>query len=339
MKKLLLITDAWAPQINGASRVAQAHANYLKARGWEVEVVHPAQFTNIPLPMTPDIRLALFARRRVRARVAGRDFDAVHIETEGPLGWAARAACLRYSVPFSTWYHTRFDLYMGAYIAKPVVVLAGRVLRRFHNRAARVMVSTPTLKATLEREGFLRVAAVPLGVDTGHFVRNLGPKAPELPKPVFAWFSRLAPEKSPEDFFKLDLPGTKLIIGDGPLKPTLERRYGATHMFVGFKTGQELVDWLSRADVLIFPSRTETFGLVVLEALACGNPVVAHDVLGPRDIITDGVDGYLTDDLKTGAMKALTLDRGACRQKALAYSWERATDAFEFNLVPVTPAV
>jgi glycosyltransferase involved in cell wall biosynthesis len=268
----------------------------------------------------------------VAKRIALGGFDAVHIEVEGPLGSAARKACIKRGIPFTAWYHTRIDLYLGLYIFKPVVAFTTMWLRRFHNKAVRTMVSTASLKAHLDAQGFTNVVVVPLGVDVNFFVRNLAPKVPELQKPVFAYFSRLAPEKSPQEFFDLDLPGTKLVIGDGPLRHKLEKKYGATHHFTGFKVGQELVDWLSRADVMIFPSRTETLGMVTLEAMACGVPVVAHDVMGPKDIITNDVDGYLTDDFKTGALKALTLDRAKCREKAMRFSWEKATEALVANL-------
>lgn len=194
------------------------------------------------------------------------------------------------------------------------------------------MVSTESLKSELEISGFKNVVVVPLGVDVNHFVRNPASPLPKLSKPVFVYFSRLAPEKSPEEFLRLKMPGTKLVIGDGPDRKKLEKKYGKENMFVGYKRGQELVDWLSLADVFVFPSRTETFGLVVLEALACGIPVAAHDVMGPRDIITEGKDGYLSENLAEAAMKCLSLSRDDCRAKAIQYSWEHSAEAFIKNL-------
>ncbi len=328
MKKILFVSDAWAPQINGAARVAQTHVKHLEKLGYAIEVVHPGQFFNVPLPFSPDIRLPLLPGRRMWRRIAAGGFDAVHIVAEGPLGFAARRACLRRGIPFTTWYHTRLDLYMGAYLAKLLVPVMTKLLRWFHGAAARTMVSTPTLKRLLEGEGFTNVVVVPLGVDTGRFVRNPVPGVPELLGPVFVYFSRLAPEKNPEEFLKLKLPGTKLVIGDGPLRKKLEKQYGSEAKFVGFKTGQELVDYLSCCDVMIFSSRTETFGLVTLEALACGVPVAAHQVMGPQDIITEGKDGYLSDDLADAAQKCLALAREDCRSKALQYSWEHSTQEF-----------
>ncbi len=331
MKKIVLVTDAWAPQVNGVTRVLEAHINELNARGYETTVIEPGQFRTAPLPMYPEIRFALFARRRVLKLIRELQPDAVHIVTEGPLGWAARSACLGLGVPFTTWYHTKFQLYVDVRLHMflgPVHWL----MRRFHSRAVRTMVSTESLKKELEASGFKNVVVVPLGVDVSQFIRSPNPPLPSLPKPVFAYFSRLAPEKSPEEFLKLKLLGTKLVIGDGPDRERLEKKYGGGNTFVGYKRGQELVDWLSLCDVFIFPSRTETFGLVVLEALACGIPVAAHSCMGPRDIITEGRDGYLGDNLAESAMKCLALSRAECRNKALQYSWEHSAEAFIKNL-------
>jgi glycosyltransferase involved in cell wall biosynthesis len=333
MKKLLLVNDAWHPQVNGVVRVTETLIATLANHGWEVEVVHPGQFMTMPLPTYPEIRLALLPGRRIAKRLARRDYDAVHVMTEGPLGFAARRACLRRGIPFTTWYHSHFQLYVDARL-RGLLRPVNWFLRRFHNAAARVFVSTPTLKKTLEADGFKNLVVVPLGVDVELFKRNLAPNVPELTKPVFCYFSRLSPEKSPEEFFKLDLPGTKVVIGDGPGRAKYEKKYPDA-VFVGYKKGQELVDWLSRADVMVFPSRTETFGLVALEAMACGVPVAAHDVMGPRDIITNGVDGFLSNDLGDAAKKCLALNRDACRATALRYSWEHSAEEFVKQLVTI----
>lgn len=331
MKKILLVTDAWAPQVNGVVRVQDAYLAYLRTRGFHVEVIHPGHFRSVPTPMYPEIPLALFPRKRISILIKEFRPDAVHLMTEGPLGWAARSVCRKRGIPFTTWYHTHLQLYVDIRLRgllRPIYVL----LRRFHSAAVRTFVSTESLKRELESAGFKNIVVVPLGVDTELFVRNPTPPLPQLPKPVFVYFSRLAPEKSPEEFLKLELPGTKLVIGDGPDRAKLERKYGRTNKFVGYKRGQELVDWLSLADVFVFPSMTETFGLVVLEALACGIPVSAHSVMGPRDSITVGKDGYLGRDLREAALKCLELSREDCREKALQYSWEHSADAFVKNL-------
>ena len=331
MKKILFITDAWAPQVNGVSRVLDAHIKSLTERGYEVSVIEPGQFRTVPLPIYPEIRLALFARHKIAMIIERIQPDAIHIVTEGPLGWAARAVCIKRGIVFTTWYHTKFQLYvhvrLHAFLG-PVHFL----MRRFHAKATRTMVSTESLKRELEAEGFKHVVVVPLGVDVELFVRNPTPSLQSLPKPVFVYFGRIAPEKNPEEFLKLKLPGTKLVMGDGPLCISLEKKYPKAHFSGRYRVGKEFVDLLSLADVFVFPSRTETFGLVVLEALACGIPVAAHDVMGPRDIITEGEDGYLSDNLQEAALKCLELSPDACRAKALAYSWEHSTDAFVKNL-------
>lgn len=331
MKKILFVTDAWAPQVNGVVRVQNMLIPQLEARGYTVSVIEPGQFTTIPLPFYPEIPVALFARRRIRERIRELEPDAIHLMTEGSLGWAARSVCMRAHMPFTTWYHTHLQLYLDVRLRgllRPINVL----LRRFHNASIATFVSTNTLKRELEGNGFKRAVVTPLGVDAELFKRNPAPPLPPLPKPVFVFFSRLAPEKSPEEFLKLKLPGTKLVIGDGPDRKKLEKRYGKENKFVGYKRGQELVDWLSLADVFVFPSRTETFGLVALEALACGIPVAAHSVMGPRDIITPGKDGYLENDLAEAAMKCLSLSRDDCRATAEQYSWDHSVNTFLQNL-------
>lgn len=328
MKKILMVTDAWAPQVNGVVRVQDAYISLLTSRGYEIVVVEPGQFTTIPMPMYSEVPLALFARRRIARMIEEVQPDAIHLMTEGPLGWAARSVCMKKGISFTTWYHSHLQLYVDIRLRgllRPIYAL----LRRFHSTATRVMVSTGSLKRELESTGFKKnIVVVPLGVDVELFIRNQDSPYPQLPKPVFVYFGRIAPEKSPERFLELDLPGTKLVIGDGPDRKKLEEKYGSKNMFVGYKRGQELVDWLSLADVFVFPSRTETFGLVVLEALALGIPVAAHDVMGPRDIIEHGVHGHLSDDLAVAAVECLGLSPEDCRAKALEYSWEHSVDTF-----------
>jgi glycosyltransferase involved in cell wall biosynthesis len=331
MKKVLLVTDAWAPQVNGVVRVQDALILALEARGYEVVVIEPGQFRTIPLPFYPEVRLALFPRRRVARMLKELQPDAIHLMTEGPLGWAVRSVCRKQGIPFTTWYHSHFQLYVDVRL-RGLLSPVHAFLRRFHSAAVRTMVSTKSLKSELESTGFKHLVVVPLGVDVALFKRNPAPPLPPLPKPVFVYFSRLAPEKNPEEFLQMKLPGTKLVIGDGPYRAKLEEKYPEGNIFVGYRHGQDLVNWLSLADVFVFPSMTETFGLVVLEALACGIPVAAHDVMGPRDILTEGKDGYLGEDLREAALKSLDLSREDCRTKALQYSWDRSTDVFIQNL-------
>ena len=330
-RKIVLVTDAWFPQRNGVVRVLQALIPRLEARGYEVRVIEPNQFTTIPLPIYPEIRLALFSKRRITQIVEEFQPDAVCLVTEGPLGWAARSVCKRKGIPFITWYHSHFPLYVDVRfhgLIRPVTSL----IRRFHQEALRTMVSTESLKKELESVGYTNMVIMPLGVDTELFVRNPAPPPSNFPRPIFVYFSRLAPEKNPEGFLSLNLPGTKLVIGDGPLRRKLEQKYPEAKFLGRYDVGKEFVDQLSVCDVFVFPSKTETFGLVALEALACGIPVAAHDVMGPRDIVTEGKDGYLGDDLAEAAVKCLSLSREDCRKKAEQYSWEHSADALIKNL-------
>ncbi len=334
MKKIAIITDAWHPQVNGVVTTYAKIIPILEKRGYAVSVIHPGFFRTIPLPFYPEIRLAIFPRRKIRAMLDELKPNAIHIAVEGPLGVAARSICRKRGIPFTTAYHTHFQLHIEARVHGTFFTPAAyAALGWFHGGARATMVATKSLKNELEKHGLKNLALWPLGVDTEIFKRNTVPRLPPLQKPVFVYFGRLAVEKSSEEFLALDLPGTKLVIGDGPDRIRLKKKYGNRAVFVGYKRGQELVDWLSLADVFVFPSRSETFGLVVLEALACGIPVVAHDVMGPRDIITNGVDGYLSEDLGKAARDALLLDRKNCRETAERYSWEHSVDAFVQNLI------
>lgn len=325
MRNIVFVTDAWTPQVNGVVRVLQAVIPLLEARGYQVTLIEPGQFVTIPIPFYPEIRIALFPWQKMARLLKEAHPDAVCLVTEGTLGWTARSVCLLRGIPFTTWYHTHFQLYVDVRL-RGLLGPIHALMRKFHSRAVCTMVSTETLKKELEVNGFKNLVIMPLGVNLELFKRSTTTSLTPLPKPVFVYFSRLAPEKNPEEFLTLKLPGTKLVIGDGPLRKKFEREYGKENTFIGYKHGQELVDWLSLADVFVFPSRTETFGLVALEALACGLPVSAHDVMGPRDIVTPGVDGYLGEDLAEIAVKCLDLSPADCRKKAEQYSWVYSTD-------------
>jgi len=330
----MVVTDAWHPQINGVVRVLDALMPRLQAMNCSVELIHPAQFFTIRMPFYPQIELALFPRRRMRRLLQEANFDAIHIMTEGPLGWAARRECISKGITFTTWYHTRLDLYVNVWL-RGLLGPMHTALRHFHERATRTFVSTSSLRQELESRGFKKMVLVPLGVDSTVFQRRESAHN-DFSHPVFLYFSRLDPEKSPEDFLKLKLPGTKIVVGDGAERQRLEKKYGSQAHFLGFKHGEELTDLLSVADVMVFPSRTETFGLVILEALACNIPIAAYDVTGPRDIITQGVDGYIDDNLERAALACLSIDRSQCRKKALQYSWEHTARLFLQHLEPIT---
>ncbi len=332
MKKLLIVTDAWFPQVNGVVTVFDTITTFLRQRNIEVAVVHPRLFAHVyPFPLYPEVELALFPGRRMREIFLREKPDYVHIATEWTIGIAARRFCLRKNIPFTTSYHTNFPLYAAHYFGfgKIFSSLASRYMHWFHGASQAIMVSNPSLKSQLEGEGYAPVVLWPFGIDTKRFVRNES-RAPKLniAHPVFVYFGRIAKEKDVEEFLRAQLPGTKLVIGDGPQRAELEKKYGNEALFVGYKRGQELVDMLSLCDVCVFPSRTETFGMVGLEALACGIPVAAHDVLGPHDFITPGVDGMLDEDLGRAAIACLTLSREDCHRKALQYSWDSSADIF-----------
>ena len=332
MKKILMVTDAWAPQVNGVATTTSALADALRSLGMEVAVVHPGLFSrNYSLPLYPEIQIPFFPGRRMRELFEQEKPDYIHIATEGFLGLSARKYCKKHGTSFTTFYHTHFPLYAPYYLFGGSILsffLAG-YLRWFHNAANAVMVSTNTLKKELESQGYRSVVVTPLGLDASRFVRNEA-RAPklELPHPVFVYLGRIAKEKNVEEFLAASLPGGKLVIGDGPDRARLEKKYGGEALFAGYRRGQELVDYLSVADVCVFPSRTETFGLVVLEALACGLPVAAHDVMGPRDILTPGVDGELDEDIAHAATRCLALSRDQCRATATKYSWDTSAKVF-----------
>jgi glycosyltransferase involved in cell wall biosynthesis len=330
--RILIVSDAWAPQINGVVVTLRNTIRALEAMGHTVATITPDGFTTIPCPTYPEIRLSLFPGRRVARRIEAFAPDALHIATEGPLGLAARRHCLRTRRPFTTAYHTQFPEYVHARTRLPLSI-AYRWMRWFHAPASALMVATPDIRRRLAARGFAHLAMWSRGVDTMLF--HAGERAPlEVKRPVFLYVGRVAVEKNIEAFLALDLPGTKWVVGDGPARAALERRFPAARFF-GTKTGEELAWHYRQADAFVFPSRTDTFGLVLLEAMACGTPVAAYPVTGPIDVVTPGVTGVLDDDLQAAALGALRLPRGAVRAHALASSWERSTAQFVDNLRPV----
>ncbi|MBI4079682.1 glycosyltransferase family 1 protein, partial [Candidatus Kaiserbacteria bacterium] len=332
MKTLLLVTDIWTPQVSGIATVLTSLVARLERRGWKVVVIHPGLFGTIPFPLYPEIRLSLFPGRKIREIFQATKPDYVHIAVEWMLGPSARRYCVKNRIPFTTAYHA--NVHKNAYVylwpfGGIASYLAGIYMRWFHGAAERMLVSNETLRAELAARGHKNVVVSPFGVDTELFKRNEKSAVdPELTRPIFVYFGRIAKEKSIEEFLEAKLPGSKLVIGDGPYRKHLESKYGTAAKFVGYKRGQELVDWLSVCDVYVFPSRTETFGLTVLEALACGIPVAGHDAIGPKDILTTGVDGYISEDITNAAIKCLSLSKEACREKALRYSWDAAAEKF-----------
>lgn len=329
--RLLLVSDAWYPQVNGVVRALSTTCRHLEERGHEIEVLGPDRFRSVPAPTYPEIRLALCSPKAVGRIIDEIDPDAVHIATEGPLGLTARASLKRRSMPFTTSFHTLFPQYLELRFHIPARwTFAG--LRRFHGGAAGTMYSTPTLKAMLESHGFTNLLQWIRGVDTELF-RPIPPAALDLPRPIQIYVGRIAVEKSIEDFLKLDTPGSKVLVGDGPQRRELEARYPDAH-FLGTKQGDELVAHYCAADVFVFPSRTDTLGLVNLEAMACGVPVAAYPVQGPQDVVGDSGAGVLNEDLGAAITAAIGIDPEVCRARALEHSWETSASQFEANLVP-----
>lgn len=334
--KILLVTDAWAPQMNGVVRTLSETVSALRIRGHEVEVIAPSDgYFTLPLPTYPDIRLAPFAKRDVQRRILAFSPEAVHIATEGPLGQAARSLCLKWGMPFTTSYHTKFPEYIKARFPFVPMSWSYKFVRNFHNSGGKTMVTTPSMVEFLKDRGFTDLAPWARGVDLSLF--HAGQKSnPEdvykdLPRPIFVNVGRVAVEKNIEAFLDLDLPGSKVIVGSGPQLEQLKTKYPDAH-FVGAKFEDELARHFADADVFVFPSKTDTFGLVIIEAMATGTPVAAYPVTGPIDIVPGSGAGVLDDDLKTACLKALDLPRETTARYAQNYSWEAVTDVF-FNLL------
>jgi glycosyltransferase involved in cell wall biosynthesis len=327
--RILIVTDAWSPQVNGVVRTLETLGDELRRMGHTVQFVTPKDFTTFPMPTYPEIRLSLYPGPRIQKIIAQFAPDAIHIATEGTLGLAARNFCVRTNRPFTTSLHTKFPEYVHARFRVPVRWTYA-LMRWFHSRSYAVMVATRTLQEELAARGFQNLKTWSRGVDTGHF--RPGPKAwLDLPRPVFLYVGRVAVEKNIEAFLKLDLPGSKLVVGDGPQMAELQQRYPRV-VFAGPKFSAELARYYAASDVFVFPSRTDTFGLVVLEALASGVPVAAFPVLGPKDIIAGSPVGALSEDLRQAAMTALTMRPEDCRAFAESFSWRACTEQFLANL-------
>jgi len=328
--RILVATDAWAPQVNGVVRCLQATIAELSGRGARVDVLSPDQFRSVPMPSYPEIRLAMVSRRAVAERLRTGRYDAVHVATEGPIGWAVRGVCQKLALNFTTSYHTRFPEYVRARAPVPER-WSYALLKRFHHAGSAMMVATPTMMRELAGLGFRRIAMWSFGVDTQLFHPDY-PSVLDLPRPIHITVARLAVEKNLDAFLGLDLPGSKVVVGDGPARAELEARYPDV-TFTGFKAGAELAALYASADVFVFPSLTDTFGLVLLEAAACGLPIAAFPVQGPRDVIGDEPVGVLGTDLKAAALAARHIPRERCRAFALRHSWAAATDQFIAGLV------
>jgi glycosyltransferase involved in cell wall biosynthesis len=325
LMRVLIATDAWHPQVNGVVRTLTSLAQAARGLGASIEFLTPNGFPSIPLPTYPGIRLALTNRREIARRIEAINPDAVHVATEGPIGSAVRAYCRRRQRPFTSSYTTCFPEYISARAPVPLS-WSYAVLRRFHAAATVTMVSTPSLMAELRSRGFKNLDMWTRGVDTELFKPH--PAATlDLPRPIFLTVGRVAVEKNLEAFLTLDLPGSKVVIGDGPQLAELRQRFPHA-TFLGARAGAELASLIAAADVFVFPSRTDTFGVVQLEALACGVPVAAFPVMGPKDVIGDQPIGVLDEDLRAASLNALKLSREVCRAFALTRSWKISAQQF-----------
>lgn len=329
--KVLIVTDAWLPQTNGVVRTLQILGEQLTDLGNEVRYITPDQFKSVSLPGYSEIQLAMLPGRRVRQIINEFQPDAIHIATEGPLGIAARQFCVHRDHPFTTSYHTRFPEYLNARTHFPVK-WGYEIQKRFHKPASTMMVTTPALMEELNSKGFRNIRIWSRGVDLENFRIYKQPFLEELPRPIWVYVGRVSVEKNLGAFLDLNLEGTKLIVGDGPLREELERKYKDA-VFVGAKFGEDLARHYSASDVFVFPSKTDTFGLVNVEALACGTPVAALPVVGPKDILEGSNVGAVDWDLETACRKALGIATPEeCRAHALNFSWERGTKQFVENL-------
>ena len=333
--RVLIATDAWEPQVNGVVRTLSRTIAELRDMGHTVEMVSPDQFKTVPLPTYPEIRLAMNAYEPMQDRFKAFEPEAIHVATEGPVGLAARRVCLEWSLPFTTSYHTRFPEYVSARLPAPLA--AGYAyMRWFHKPSGRVMVATPSMRDELEKRGFRNISPWTRGVDTEQFhPRREGEPDlfADLPRPVFLNVGRVAVEKNIEAFVSLDLPGSMVVVGDGPAREELEAKYPHVR-FLGARFGAELAAAFACADVFVFPSLTDTFGLVILEAMAAGTPVAAYPAPGPIDIIPGSGSGACDADLKTACLACLDLDRGGVRAYAERFSWRASAEEFLRNLQP-----
>ena len=330
--KVMIITDAWKPQVNGVVTTLGKIGEGLEQLGHEVRFVTPQKFKSIPCPTYPEIRLSLMPFSGVREQIESFAPDAMHIATEGPLGMAARRYCMKRKIAFTTAFHTRFAEYVHARIRIPIDFTYGW-LRRFHAPSRALMVPTPSVQRDLKARGFTNTVSWTRGVDTETFSPGSREALVDR-RPIFLYVGRVAVEKNVEAFLKLDLPGTKWVVGEGPMRAQLEREYPHVH-FAGIKTPAELARYYRAADVFVFPSLTDTFGLVMLESLACGTPVAAFPVLGPVDVIGDSGAGVLHEDLGIACLRALDVSRGKARRYAEQFSWQASTDQFVQHLAPI----
>jgi 1,2-diacylglycerol 3-alpha-glucosyltransferase/glucuronosyltransferase len=323
--RILIATDQWLPVRHGIERLLHRLVETLQSQGDEVEVIGPDRFETTVNRLLPELEIAIRPGRSIAPMIESFAPDAVHIATEGPVGFAARSWCRLKGKPYTTSYLTQMPAYLEARHGIPPAPVYAR-LRAFHEGSARLMVPTASVAAELESRGFRKPCIWPFGVDTDLF-RPRPDARLDLPRPILISVARLAPEKNIEAFLALDLPGTRILVGDGPLRESLHQRFPGAHL-VGFKEGEELARLYAGADVFVFPSRTDTFGLAILEALASGLPVAAFPVPGPIDILGGSDAGVLGEDLAKAVKAALAIPRERARAHAMAFSWAKSAERF-----------
>ncbi|MCD2324123.1 glycosyltransferase family 1 protein [Sphingomonas sp. IC-56] len=332
--RIAIVTDAWEPQVNGVVRTLKSVRQVLEEQGHPIEVISPDLFHSLPCPTYPEIRLALARTASVGALLERFDPTAIHLATEGPLCIAARRWCLREGMPFTTAYHTQFPDYVSARSGVPAEWI-WRYIRWFHAPSQAILASTPSIRQSLVDHGLAQVKHWGRGVDLSNFRPDLEPHAAMagLPGPVQLYVGRVAVEKNLEAFLRTDHPGTKVVVGDGPARAGLAAQFPDVH-FLGPMFGQELASAYVAADVFVFPSKTDTFGLVMIEALACGVPVAAYPVTGPIDVLTPQT-GAMDEDLGRAIAEALTRDRTACAEYGRTFTWEASARQFLQALYPM----
>ncbi len=337
MKTILIVTDAWYPQINGVVRTLEKLAQIMREQGYRVEFLEPSSFLTIPMPTYKEIRLSLTIPSAIRNKINSIAPDAIHIATEGPLGAMARHYCKKRNIAFSTSFHTQYPEYLRARAPVPLRWTYA-YFRRFHSAAKYCLVSSKTVANRLKDRGFENIVDWSLGVDLdifnpSHRVDNFFEDRVKnnIARPVYLYVGRVAVEKNIEAFLSLNLDGTKIVVGSGPALEELQKKYKDV-IFVGSKKGEELSQYYASADCFVFPSRTDTFGLVLLEAMASGTPVAAYPVQGPLDVVADSGAGILDENLQKAAIKAVNIERKICRKYASKFTWQASADIFLANL-------